>query len=76
MKSTYFECGEIVIIKQTAPQYYKPGSIGSICGIRTIDSKEVASQFGQAIGSELYLVEFNNGDSLEIPKVFLSSLKE
>ncbi len=66
-----FDWGDPVMIKQNAPQCYKPGSQGCICGIRIIDSKEIAQQFDQIIGSELFLVEFNNGETLEIPKNFL-----
>jgi len=70
-----FNWGDPVMIKQTAPECYKPGSIGSICGIRTINSLDIAQQFNQAMNSELYLIEFSDGKSLEIPKAFLSNLK-
>lgn len=67
-----FDWGDTVIIKQIAPKHYKPGARGSICGMRTIDSLETAKQFNQMIGSVLFLVEFNDGETLEVPNFFLS----
>ncbi|WP_068468630.1 hypothetical protein [Candidatus Protochlamydia phocaeensis] len=66
-----FDYGDTVIIKQNAPLCYKPGCIGSICGIRVINSIEIAKRFNQNINSELYLIEFDNGQAIEIPKSFL-----
>ena len=61
-----FNYGDIVIIKQFAPKCYKPGFRGCICGIRTINSEEVAVQFNALINSKLYLIEFEDGETLEI----------
>ncbi|HRD56231.1 MAG TPA: hypothetical protein PLC42_07545 [Parachlamydiaceae bacterium] len=74
-KLNSFSWGDPVTIKQNAPKYYKPGFKGSICGIRIIDSPEVAEQFNAMIGSELYLIEFIDGEALEIPKSFLLLLE-
>ncbi len=70
-----FNWGDTILIKQTAPERYKPGFLGCVCGMRTIDSIELARQFNQKIGSELYLIEFANGETLEIPTFFLTLLK-
>ena len=67
-----FDYGDIVTIKSTAPQNYRPGSKGCICGIRVVDSNQISLQFNQPIDSEIYLIEFSDGESIEIPKVFLS----
>lgn len=69
-----FDYGDIVMIKQDAPLRYKPGSIGNICGIRIINNIETAKQFNQMMNSELYLIEFADGQALEIPKLFLIQL--
>jgi len=66
-----FNWGDTVIVKHTAPKRYKPGLRGCICGMRTIDSVEVAMQCDQMIDSELYLIEFDDGETLEIPEYFL-----
>lgn len=66
-----FSWGDTVEIKQSAPLQYKPGFSGCVCGIRIIDSEKVAREFNQEINSELYLIEFGDGESIEIPKTFL-----
>ncbi len=66
-----FEYGDTVQVKQSAPEQYKPGAIGAICGIRTITSLKISSMFKQNIGSKIYLIEFKNGDAIEIPECFL-----
>ncbi len=72
----YFNYGDTVKIKKNAPIRYKPSSLGSICGIRIIKDSEIADQFHQKIGSELYLIEFTNGETLEIPKIFIDPINE
>lgn len=67
-----FNWGDTVIIKENAPTRYKPGFIGSVCGIRTIESPEIAMQFDAIMGSKLYLIEFNNGEAIEIPGILLT----
>lgn len=67
-----FDYGDAIVVKKHAPLSYKPGLSGCICGIRMIDSDEVAQQFNQKSGSELYLVEFEDGESLDIPKIHLT----
>ncbi len=69
-----YSWGDSIINKQIAPKHFKPGCKGSICGIRTIDSTELAKNFEQNINSELYLVEFNDGETLEIPRFYLKIL--
>lgn len=71
-----FNWGDVVVIKLIAPERYKPGFQGSVCGIRSIDSVEVSKQFDQMLGSELYLVEFNDGETLEVPKCYLTLSNE
>jgi hypothetical protein len=63
--------GDAVIVKNTAPKKYNPSAVGSICGIRTIETCEESQEFCSSIGSNVYLVEFFNGYSLEIPDSFL-----
>ena len=66
-----FNWGDGVTIKQSAPEQYRPGFQGCVCGKRTIDSAEIAAEFGAMIHSELYLIEFNDGETIEIPKFFI-----
>ena len=49
----------------------RPGSLASVCGMREVKSSELAARFGCPIGTTLYLVEFGDGFSLEIPAALL-----
>jgi len=66
-----FNMGDSVLIKESSPESYMPGCRGSICGLRSINSPGLAQGFDQLIDSEHYLVEFEDGKALEIPKSFL-----
>jgi hypothetical protein len=69
-----FTWGDLVRVKQSAPINYNSGELGSVSGLRTIESSDVAQKFNQVIGSCLYLVEFSNGESLEVPEIFLTKI--
>jgi hypothetical protein len=63
--------GDDVIVKVNAPKEYNPSAVGSICGIRTIETCEDSQEFSSSLGESVYLVEFSNGCSIEIPGSFL-----
>lgn len=69
-----FNWGDTVKVKPTAPLYYKPRFQGCICGMRMIDSLDLARRFDQMVNTELYLIEFENGETIEIPKYFLINI--
>ena len=66
-----YDYGDAVKIKSNAPERYKPGKIGSICGIRIIENTETAKEFDQPLDTELYAIEFDKGEAIEIPIMFL-----
>ena len=70
-----FNWGDTVVIKKIAPECYKPGLLGSVCGVSNIDSEELAIKFNQKMNSELYLIEFGDGETLEIPGCYLNPLE-
>jgi hypothetical protein len=43
-------------------------AIAAVCGIRNIETEDQARTFRAPIGSKLYLVEFADGDSVELPE--------
>jgi len=49
----------------------RPGSLAAVCGIGKAETAEAARQFGCAVGSTLYLVEFGDGSSVEVPDAFV-----
>ncbi|MGZ3634066.1 MAG: hypothetical protein ACXU9U_02250 [Parachlamydiaceae bacterium] len=72
----YLTWGEDAQVVVTAPQQYRPGAIGSVCGIHVITSPSVAKEFCQALGSKFYSIEFGDGSSIEIPEVYLEKYQE
>jgi hypothetical protein len=57
-----YDWGETVRVVTTAPEELRPGQVCSICGMREKD------------GTNLYLVEFQNGDSVEVPEAYLQPM--
>ena len=70
-----FYWGDNVSVRQSAPKMFRPGSVGVICGIRLVDTEDLMKIFGQKLNSEVYLVEFGDGESIEIPTRFLQPFK-
>ena len=66
-----FTWGDTVRIRADAPPQYQPGEVASVCGIREVETVEQERQFGSPVGSRLYLVEFENGDAIEVPEALL-----
>ncbi len=54
-----FEHGQDVYVMASAPKNFRPGTIGSVCGIRQFE------------GQNLYLLEFSDGEAIEIPENFI-----
>ena len=69
-----FNWGEAVKIKASSPERFKVMTIGSVCGMRTIRSRDVAEQFDAPIGAQLYLLEREDGTTAEIPEIHLEAV--
>lgn len=63
--------GDTVRVKDEAPQQMRPGSLGSVCGMRVLEDPKAAEHTGWGVGTTLYLVEFSDGEALEIPAEFM-----
>ena len=63
--------GDTVRIKKAVSSEYRPGAFAAVCGMRAVESKEIAAQFKCEIGTILYLVEFSDGNSIELPESWL-----
>lgn len=71
MKKSRFTWGDTVKIVIHAPIQYRPGNFGSVSGIRL---KDVSTEALEQTGVEevfLYLIEFGDGHTVEIPGQFL-----
>ena len=67
--------GDTVRIKESASTKMHSGALAEVCGMREVETAEQAEQFGCGIGTRLYLVEFGDGASLEIPEIHLELAK-
>lgn len=56
--------GQEVLVVTTAPIDTRPGQAGSVCGMRELD------------GKHLYLVEFSDGEAIEIWGGFLEHVND
>jgi hypothetical protein len=70
-----FTWGDAVIVKPAAKAQFRPGSIAEIVGMRKVETKAQEKDFDASIGSALYLIEFQDGSSLEIPGALLEMKK-
>ena len=66
-----FTWGDAVHVRLDAPSHLRPGAAGDICGFRTVESEEAAQEFGVDLSSILYIIEYSDGSSLEIPEKYL-----
>ena len=68
--------GDTVRIKAEAAAEMRPGSLAAVCGLREVETQEQAQQFSCAVGTTLYLIEFGDGESVEIPGLWLEVVRE
>lgn len=59
-----YDWGQEVRVAANAPENMRPGKTGSICGMREFN------------GSRFYLVEFSDGQAVEILEDFLERVKD
>jgi hypothetical protein len=68
--------GDTVRIKNHTSPAMRPGNLAAVCGMREVETPEQAKQFGCAIGTTVYLIEFGDGSSVEIPEAFVEVANE
>jgi hypothetical protein len=59
---------DVVRVRSNAPAEYRPGSTGSVIGITRNYKKLKYKNFPPGT---VYLVEFDNGEAIDIPEIFL-----
>ena len=71
--SMKYDYGDTVYVSSNAPENFRPGVLGFICGM----GEEKAADFGLASDPEalvnVYTVEYEDGSSMEIPEVYLDA---
>ena len=71
-----FAWGDSVRVLADAPSAYHPNSLGSVCGTAVLKDEDRARALGEAVGINLYLVEFADGLTVEIPESWLEAIAE
>ena len=71
-----FNFGDTVLILSNALERYHPGSIGSLCGTRILDDKNQAVFYNVSVGTALWIVEFRDGSSIEVPEQYITLMKD
>ena len=66
--------GDTVRVKAEAPPTARPNAIAAVVGMREIENPTQAREFSATIGSRLYLIEFGDGEAIEIPEGWIDSL--
>ena len=66
-----FTWGDAIWVKKNAPEIYRPGEFGSVCGISQITTDKEAAQLQCSNGEWIYIIEYEDGSSTEIPESFL-----
>ena len=68
-----FTWGDTVMIRADAPPNLYPGAIASVCGIREVETLDQERRFGSPIGTQIYLIELQDGTSIEISEKWLET---
>lgn len=64
--------GDTVLVAHNAPAEFHPRAGGSVCGMRDQPADLEGSEDESATKGRLYLVEFSDGEAIEIPGKYLS----
>jgi hypothetical protein len=66
-----FNWGDTLIIKKDVPPDFHPGEVVSVCSVIKMNSDDV-KKFSTIMQSNwMYIVEFGDGNSIELPEDFL-----
>ena len=63
--------GDTVLVRASAPATMHPGAIAAVVGNRDVETPEQATQFETPIGSKVYLIEFSNGEAIEVAEIWI-----
>lgn len=69
-----FTWGDTVRVKVGAHSARRPGKIAEVVGIREVEVEDHARQLEAPVGSTLYLIEFEDGTSVEIAEAWLEAV--
>lgn len=65
--------GDTVRVRFCAPMSMRPGALAEVVGIRSVETLEQAAEFGVPVHTKIYLVEFGDGEAIELPEFWIES---
>ncbi len=68
--------GDTVRIKRGDSSSARPGALAEIVGLREIETPAQARQFSAPIGSKVYLIEFGDGEAMEVLEASIEPLED
>jgi len=63
--------GDTVRVKADAPERFRAGALAAVCGIRVVETSLEATAACHPVGTTLYLIEYDDGSSVEVPGEWL-----
>ena len=77
MSENRFTWGDSVRVAETEGVRidWRPGAIGSVCGVRRVETEQQAKLSSFPIGTVIYTVEFNDGESTQVPEEALERVE-
>lgn len=77
MEASYrYDYGQRVRVAADAPQSLAPGSDVDVVGMRTVQREIESSTTGYPIGSRLYIIEYADGSSKEVPEKYIDEIEQ
>lgn len=70
MKEVTF--GDTVQVIASAPQKFRPGNLGEVVAITEANANSQIYHRDVPRGGKYYLIEFGDGDEIEIPEIWIS----
>ena len=67
--------GDTVRVKAGAPLAMRPGANAAVCSITRIENDQQSKAYNAAIGTTMYLVEFGDGASIEVPEEWIEAVE-
>ncbi len=68
-----FTWGDTVRVKLGAPPNARQGALAEVVGVRTVENDAQAQRFAAPVGTQICLIEFGDGDSVELAEFLLES---
>lgn len=68
--------GDVVRVKAHAPAILRPGAFASVVAIGDVETPEHAARLDAPIGTRTYLIEFGDGEAIEVAADWIEPVHE